>query len=224
LLIEEARWFGDSIRELASRDPDLVFPMCNLGSSSGHFRTVDQPWIEQRIFGPLRRDGQEVVHVDLKAAEGVDAAGDVLDEAFHDQLRRQGFRSILCSNVLEHVRDPRLFARRLVELVPVGGYLFVSCPYRYPYHADPLDNGLRVGTAGLAALFPGLDDVREQLVVGATAAAYVAGPAHAGRASLRLLMPFYRPRRWLTTFSHLLWLRRKFEISCLVLKRSQGPT
>ena len=60
----------------------------NLGSSTHHYRTVMQPDIERKIFGPLVERGFKVIHVDRKPDEGVDLVGDLEDPAFVQRLIR----------------------------------------------------------------------------------------------------------------------------------------
>ena len=69
MLIEEAQWLRSKLDAL---DPDRVFPMCNIGSSTEHFRRVEQPYIDKYLFEPARARNLEVVHVDTKAAAGID--------------------------------------------------------------------------------------------------------------------------------------------------------
>jgi SAM-dependent methyltransferase len=92
---------------------------------------------------PLTRSGCRVIHLDMKKADGVDVSGDLTDPAFVEKLASLRVRSVLCSNVLEHVTDPARLARRLEELLPAGGYLIVTVPHEFPYHADPIDTLFR---------------------------------------------------------------------------------
>ena len=82
-----------------------VSPLLNLGSSTGEFRRTAKPHIQRELFGPLAAAGVAVVHSDLKQADGVDLAGDILDPAVLRDLKARGFRCVLCANLLEHVRD-----------------------------------------------------------------------------------------------------------------------
>lgn len=221
MLIEEAEWLGRALRSL---DPEQVYPLLDVGSSTARFRTQDQPWIDRFIFQPARVAGQLVVHLDAKQAEGVDVVADLGDARSIEGLAARGFRSVLCSNLLEHVEDREAIARALLSIVPVGGYLFVSGPYRYPMHPDPIDTLYRAAPQEFAHLFRGtrlelnaivrngtyLDEIRRQRT------AFF-------RLLVRLLLPFYKPATWrreATQFlRNLLWLGRPFEASCAVLVR-----
>ena len=52
------------------------------------------------------------------------SSGDLLTA----DLPAAGFRSILCDQVLEHVKDPRAFVRRMFELLAPGGVAYVGVP------------------------------------------------------------------------------------------------
>ena len=77
--ILEAQWLGDRLAEIADGE---LFPLLNVGSSTGEFRTTVQPHIDAKVFAPLRARGGKVLHLDIKAAEGVDIVGDLLDPGF----------------------------------------------------------------------------------------------------------------------------------------------
>ncbi len=158
MLVEEARWF---YARLARMEAERLSPMLNVGSQTLHFRRFAQPWIERYIFEPLRERGVKVVHTDIRGGAGVDIVGDLMDAEFIERLRLYRFQSVFCSNLLEHVPQPKILAEQLVSILPLGGLLFVSCPRAFPYHPDPIDTGLRPDVEQLANLFP-----QTRLVVG----------------------------------------------------------
>jgi hypothetical protein len=135
---------------LAQRD---VSPLLNLGSSTREFRERAKPHIEGALFGPLRAAGVTVLHCDLKQGEGVQLSGDILDGAVRERLKEMGFRCVLISNMLEHVRDRAAVIAACEEIAGPGGLVLASVPASYPYHADPLDTGYRPSGAELAAGF-----------------------------------------------------------------------
>lgn len=151
MLVPEARWFAQQLRSIPDAD---LFPLLNLGSQTADFRAREQPWLDKLVFAPLTARGGKVVHTDLQAGDGVDLAGDLSDPAFLDQLRAMQFRTVICSNLLEHVVNRAEIAATAVQVVVPGGYLFVSVPYKFPYHPDPIDTLFRPTPDELAALFP----------------------------------------------------------------------
>ena len=141
----------------------------NLGSSNQEFRTQTHPHVDREIFFPLVKRGAHVIHADLKADEGVDIVGDVYDPVFQKQCRELGPRTVVCCNILEHVLDPARFATIVDALVPPKGYLVVSVPHSYPFHADPIDTLFRPSPADVVKLFgPQFSPVVEHVLTDVT--------------------------------------------------------
>ncbi len=128
--------------------------LLDVGSSTGHFRSVEQPHIDANVMGPLEARGVEIVHLDAKAAEGVDVACDLdtpgLDLA--DLLGRH-FELVFCSDLLGFVRDPDHTAQVVRKVVAPGGILLVETPWSYRRTLDPRDNMLRPSPDELAEMF-----------------------------------------------------------------------
>ncbi|MCS6851724.1 MAG: hypothetical protein NZ700_11215 [Gemmataceae bacterium] len=222
MLIQEARWLGQAMAEAG----DAIYPMLNVGSNTWEFRTRHQPWIDRYLFAPARQRGQVVKHLDLQADHGVDLVGDLTDPAFLRQLAAMEFRSVLCSNLLEHVPNREELAATLVGIVPVGGYLFVSCPYRFPYHPDPIDTMFRPGVEELAALFPGTSVERQAIVDGGRMATLLLRDiarrpmAFAGAVIRRLVRRSAEDRQVITRgASFLPWFFRRVQATCVVLRK-----
>jgi hypothetical protein len=212
----EARWIRCALEELPA---DRLFPLLNVGSQDEAFRTRGQPWIDAEVFAPLRGRGGKVIHLDLAAGDGVDVAGDLLDPSVRRRLGDT--RSVLCANVLEHVPDRGRFAAALEEIVSPGGYLIVTCPRRFPYHADPIDTLFRPDPAELAGLFPSLR-LQTSAVVGSAMLDYVLrrvwtllerGPARKPLTSNSGTRSAFLP-----------WLFRRIEATCVVLRKPAGSS
>ncbi len=216
----EARTIADLLAPIA---PSQLTPCINIGSSTREFREGTQPHNEA-LLASLRARGVSVLNNDIRKDVGVDLVGDLLDPRFRDIVRRMGPRLLLCNNVLEHVRDAPAFARACEEVIAPGGYLCVSVPYSYPYHADPIDTLFRPTTAELADMFSrcrlvtstvlvdhGLrNDLRRQ---GHPIWRYVAG-------SLARPFMLWRDRRAMLYRLHsLLWLIQPFKVSVCLLER-----
>jgi hypothetical protein len=217
MLREEAQWLG---RQIHSRNPDEIFPQCDVGSSTGQMRHQDQPWIDEYLFKPAREQGRVVRFADLKPAEGVDLVGDVTDTRFVERLQAMGFRSIVCANVLEHVERRAALAGGLLSAVPDGGYLFITCPYRFPIHPDPIDTGFRPDPDQLARLFPGATLVSKAVIGGGSyLRMLLANPATFFRKSARTTGPLTSSSAWSRVAHHFPWLFREFKVSCVVLRK-----
>lgn len=217
MLKQEARWLGS---QLAALELARVSPLLNVGSSTRYFREIQQPWIDQELFAPLRRRGGQVLHQDLKADDGVDVVGDLMDPGCVARLVASGARSVCCTSVLEHVEDREAFARRLTELVAPGGVLMLSVPRAFPWHPDPIDTMFRPTVHELAALFPGMR-LRASAEVPCGRLGDLVASDLPGAFS-RLLKPGKgagtgAPRaslfQWLWP-----WLVRPFEMTCVVLE------
>jgi hypothetical protein len=216
MLIQEARWFADHLANMAA---ETVFPMCNVGSSTRAFRTLQQPWIDEIIFRPASERGT-VKHLDLKADEGVDIIGDLTHPAFLEKVSSMGFNSVFCSNLLEHVVPRSEICHALVEMLPSGGLLFLSVPYNYPYHEDPIDTGFRPSVAELASLFPNTEIVVSDIVAGDTLPKLRrAEPLSLLFTLSRPLTPWYKPSLWWRTKGYLPWFFRPVTATCAILRK-----
>ena len=213
----EASWLGAQLDRIA---PSNLSPMLNVGSSTAHFRNNRQPWMERSVFGPLRERGVIVKHVDMKQGDGVDLTGDLMDPAFVQRLASYGFRSVLCSNVLEHVSDPVGLSRQLPGLVAPGGHLIVTGPLRFPYHPDPIDTRYRPTPEDLVGLFPGLVVVVAEAV---DCGSFFESLTHGWRELIArvawVFLPFVRRRGWIGNLHRLGWIGARFSASCVVLRR-----
>lgn len=215
----EARWIAD---QLAGFAPDQLSPLVNVGSSTREFREVRQPHIDRLIFAPLRGRGVEVIHSDLKAAPGVDIAGDLGDDAVQARLRARRPRAALTSNLLEHVTRPAELAAAIGALVGPGGIVIATVPRSYPYHADPIDTGFRPSPDELARLFPGFAVIRGDVVEDETYAGELFGHGAAGlvRGARGLVAAIRRRGDIARAYrDKLRWMFRRFSTTCLVLRR-----
>ena len=212
--VTEAKWIADELARIPRAE---LSPLVNIGSSTQEFRTVRQPHIDRLIFQPLREAGTEVIHTDLKQQPGVDIAGDLFEEATQEAIRRRKPRALLCSNLLEHVLDPRAFAQAMTKLLPPGGYAIVTVPRSYPYHADPIDTGFRPTPAEIQDLYRECELVRGEIVRDVT---YAEELRTKGLRGLRNLIGAARP--WGTAAKaqrdRLRWLIKPFTTSCVVLR------
>ena len=220
---EEAELLAQWVGELGLAPGDVCL---NVGSSTAHFRELEQPHVTQRFIRPLEQAGLRFVHCDMKSAPGVDEVGDVLDPKFRARLKRYKAKLMVCSNLLEHLEDPKAFARACGDLVVEGGYGLFSVPSSYPYHPDPIDTMLRPSPQQLAALLPGWTATRHcELTTGSYWADLRKGgrPLMAlARHALRVAMPFYRPSTWRTNASRLSYLLRSYRVSIVLLKKPAG--
>lgn len=210
-------------------DLEGVSPLLNLGSSTRHFREVIKPHIERELFGPLREAGVKVVHSDLKEADGVDVAGDILDPEVRRRLAQGGFKCVLLSNLLEHVRDRGAVTAACEEIVGPGGFILATVPSSCPYHADPIDTYYRPSPAELAAAFRRSEPLLLEEVEGLTYAEDLKrrGLTAGGellRTVLWSLIFFVRPRSAAARLHRWRWFSKPRRVAIALLRVRQTPT
>ena len=214
------------LARLLTRFPaEALSPCLNLGSGTRTFREAQQPYIQKLLFEPLARHGIHIIHSDLKAGDGVDVSGNVFDPGVQARLRQLAPKSVICSNMLEHVRDREGLAAVCRSLLAPGGVIAVTVPRSYPYHSDPIDTLYRPTPEEIAGLFAEFvlryrhvvsdGSFREQLRK--ARGGFAVGVSKWG---LRLLSPFYRPRAWLSYVHSTLWLWRPYQVSVAVLQKA----
>lgn len=217
---EEAEWFGARL-PVNSGSPGLVL---NIGSSTREFRTVSQPYIEDKLFAPLEAQGFEILHVDQKSADGVDFVGDLHDLEFVAQLSRLEADIVFCNNVLPHLRrgDRERLVAAVDQILKSGGLLYLSSSTRFPYITDPYDSYYRPDDRQLAALFPEFDIVDSAIVQTATSFldSLRADKALALRVAARALVPFYKPWSWSVLMRYLPQIHKPYTTACVVLRKA----
>ena len=214
------------LREILLAQGDVT-PLLNLGSSTRAFREEAKPHIERELFAPLRAAGVAVFHSDLKQADGVDLAGDIMDPEVREDLKGRGFRVLLIANILEHVRDRVAVIAACEEIVGPGGLILATVPSSFPYHADPVDTFYRPSPAALAAAFAGSDPVLAEEVEGRTYKEDIAARGSTVRGELGRTLGFcliapLRPKSARARLSRWRWYRRPYRVS-LALVRVRGP-
>jgi hypothetical protein len=214
----EARWLAAALDRYA---PERLSPLLNLGSSTSVFREQIQPWTEKRLFRPLRTRGVEIVHIDQRTAPGVDFCADLTDPAELPRLRALGARALLCCNLLEHVTRRDRLAGLCLDILPKGGLLFVSVPFSYPYHRDPIDTMYRPTPGELRGLFAGAELVAGGIIgAGCSYRDEVRRrPWILLRHIVRLPAPFVSFERWKRSMTKLYWLVAEYRITCAVFEK-----
>lgn len=156
MYVETAAWIRD---RLAAIDLPSGGRVADLGSSTLHYRTVDQPHVDGEVLAPLRDRGLTISHVDIKEDEGVDVVFDVGD-AKADPLTAIGsdFDLVLSVGMLQVVPDWRRGVEVLAALTAPGGWLLAESPHVFRRVFDPEDNFWRPSPDDLVAAFREVGD------------------------------------------------------------------
>lgn len=138
------------LARLAGQIPE---PVLQVGARAQVLDERDLSWRK-------RFAGKRFVGIDLEKGPNVDAVADITQpiEALKAALPYPQFGGILCSHVLEHVRDPFQGAANLSALLAPGGLMFLQSPWVQGFHAFP-DDYWRFTISGLALLFKDLEIV-----------------------------------------------------------------
>ena len=161
--VETAAWTRAALEEIELPPGSRAL---DIGSSTSHYRTVEQPHIDEQVMAPLCARGVEIVHLDVKRAPGVDVVCD-LDAADPALAARLGEHAlVLVCAVLQTLRDPRRAADLAVRALQPGGHLVAHHPESARRLFDPVDNMLRMSPDALAGVFErrGLERVRADSV------------------------------------------------------------
>jgi hypothetical protein len=103
MYIENAAWVRSALAGLVLPEGARAI---DIGSSTLHYRTIEQPHVDREVLSPLRRRGVEITHLDGKATEGVDVVQD-LDAATPELAERLGtFDLVLWLGLRGYVKQP----------------------------------------------------------------------------------------------------------------------
>jgi len=214
----EADWLRRALDPFPS---ERLSPLLNLGSGSAVRREAIQPWVEDQVFRPLRQRGVEIVHVDMRELAGVDICADLTHPADVLRLRALRPRALLCCNLLEHVLEPKRLAHHCLDLVGVGGLIFVTVPFSYPYHRDPIDTMYRPSLDQLVHLFSGAH-LFDGTILGAGESyrdTIRQRPWILMRHLSRFPVPFLSYQKWKRSMARLYWLVAEYQITCAVFEK-----
>jgi len=219
MMIADAKWLG---RVLPQYTDEEISPLLNIGSSTSHFRKVEQPHIEEYVFSPLSKRNVEVLHCDLKEGEGVDLSADIFDDEAIKILKQAGAKAIICTHMFEHVKDRENLANRLMSLIPESGLFFISVPYSYHHHADPFDTMFRPSPDELATLFPNEKILQKEILVDVTYWDRIKKRPFVlfFRHFFRVFIPFISWSKWKRSMKKLYWLFHHYKVSAIVGRKN----
>ena len=218
MLKEESVWIKNLLNDHFSVND---FPLLNVGSSTEDFRKNIQPDIHQNVFAPLLKAERKVFHADIKDSKGVDLVGDLNQDSFRRELETLSIKSVLCSNLLEHLARPEVICKSILEVLPSGGKLIVTLPYQFPYHKDPIDTMLRPTVDEVHKMFPGTECVTSAIIESTDTylSALRANRKYHIIMIARWLMPFYKYSEWKFMIKDYFNRKKKYAATCILLKK-----
>ncbi len=146
---EEIEW---TILQFNRFIPKPAKTCIDIGSESLEYRTKLQPW-NQKFYDYLGSRNIKVYTMDLDKKNKPDYIQDI-SKPIKNILK---FDIILATHLLEHVPILKLekVVKNIENLVKTNGFLLITVPHTYPYHARPIDNGWRPVPKELASIFKG---------------------------------------------------------------------
>lgn len=222
MLLEESVWIGNHIKTIVS---NKSYPILNIGSSTKEYRTKRQSFIQENIFNLIDDEENNVVHLDMKAAEGVDLIGDLYDSKFLEILKQYKFKAILLNNILMYLEKEQREKLSLIleNILEKDGYLIVTNSHVFPPAHDPVESYYRASPKKLYSdLFSQFNKLDEQNVeVNYSFYRFLKdNPKLIKIKILRFLCPFYKPKEWLFMLGYYRKnLKKNYSASCLFLQK-----
>jgi len=129
--------------------------------------------------------------------------------------------ALLCCNLLEHVTEPDRLACHCLDLLRPGGLVFVTVPFSYPYHRDPIDTMYRPSPSELCELFTGARLLDGTILgMGESYRDVVRDrPWLLLRHIWRFPVPFLALWKWKRSMVRLYWLVAEYRITCAVFEK-----
>ncbi|KUO61697.1 hypothetical protein APF79_03595 [bacterium BRH_c32] len=218
MLINEAKWLGTQIMSIELKTGSRFL---NFGSQSENYNKTNDH-ILKYFLNPIKTK-HTVINLDLGPGAGVDIVGNIYDNDFFEELKKESFDCILLCNVLEHVEDIEEICTRLNLLLKEGGFILFSGPKDYPTHFDPIDNGFRPSIEDVSRLFPKFVVVKSEIITDYKFSYYVLrNPKRIIIEIIRLLTPFYKFEKWKNAVlpKYRYW-NKNFKVTCLILKKKK---
>jgi len=157
MMEKESYWIRNKLDFLKLKQNCTVL---DIGSSTEEYRKKIKPHIDKNIFSYLKSKDIIVHHLDKKKGKGIDIVCDI------EEINKinSKYDLVICANLLEHIKNPKYFIKKVIKLVDKKGYLIITVPHNYIYHPDPLDTMYRPSNKDLEKLVPGLKVIFSEIV------------------------------------------------------------
>jgi hypothetical protein len=196
----------------------------NIGSSSFEFRNYQQPHVG-RLYNDLSLQNK-VMHLDIKDDIGVDIVLNIFDKNARELFNTSEFNFFLVSNLLEHLskEDFVNFPIAIDEISKNGDYLLIVQPSSYPIHFDPIDNYFRPSLDELSFVAGSNFNVVQSGCIYSTT--YFNDLINGGflfilKNCIKLFLPFFRYKAWISNLHRLLWLFKPYKSSYCLLQKNK---
>ncbi len=222
MLYEEAKWIGQQLETIL---PKISYPVLNIGSSTKEYRQIRQPYNQEFIFDHFNDEANQVIHIDMKEAEGVDMVGNLLDANFREKLKSLKSPLIFFNGILLHLdkKTREEMAKILYDILPSGGYLIVSSSLIFPAVHDPVDSFYREKATKMHKnLFPMFNCIAAEDVKGKPSLwTYIKlTPRRILSLGKFMLTKWYKWTEWKFMLHYLIFnIRKPFSAACLVLQK-----
>ena len=138
--------FGECILKIAQRD--LILDVGGRYRFHKRLRGFKQAFADVRYYC-----------LDIRRGSDLDVVGDLLALPFQSGV----INGVICTAVLEHVREPRSAVRQIHRVLKPGGEAFVFAPFLHPYHGSPDEPDYwRFTLDGLLHLFRDFSEIQLQ--------------------------------------------------------------
>ena len=199
-------------------------PVIMMGSNKKLNGPKGQSFIYEYLIQPLQNEGVKFFHTDMDITPGddvfLDVSGDFFEDEVMESLISLNANTVICANILEHVRDPELFIKRVFEIIPSGGMAIFSVPSSFPYHLAPIDTYFRPTPNELSALCKNNEVLfSEEILCGSFATHIYEKPQIIIRYLLQIALFFINPGRALGALHRFLWLFKDFKVSVVLVKK-----
>ena len=159
----------------------------------------------------------------MKAQEVVDIIGELTEIIFLEQLKLKCYDAILCSNLLEHVINPKEICRCIEDCVKEGGFLIVTMPHLYPYHNDPIDTMFRPDVEELKTYFKKSILVEGEILIidDSHIRTLLRNKKLLVINIIRWFTPFYKFDAWKKIISDISNTFKAYKMTCILMKKSK---
>lgn len=208
---EEAKFIGRHLQK-------VNFNSCvNLGAGNLPSLRKKKPWIDEHIFLPLREKGVQITHCDFVSFPEIDLVVDLTNDSSLRQFEKMnGPKCFLLCNILEHIetKSRMEILNNIFHNMCPGDFLLISVPYRYPFHADPIDSGFRPSAAELSSII----DLRYTIAVEIECGSFWGdlqkmSVAKRVRKLLKPMWPFQRLAKYRENIERLGYLCKKYRVT-----------